>query len=67
MFFGISHGTLGMFQKTSAASLRIYRVILLMLSASNFQRSSYRQSNICLQFALCFDSVGFTGFSFLTS
>ena len=26
MFFGISHGTLGMFQKTSAASNKIYRV-----------------------------------------
>ena len=32
MFFGISHGTLGIFQKMSAASLKMYRVILLMLS-----------------------------------
>ena len=38
-----------------------------MLSASNFLRSSSRQSNVCLQFDLCFDSVGFTSFSVLTS
>ena len=38
-----------------------------MLSASNFWRSSSRRPNICLQSDLCFDSVGFTSFSVLTS
>ena len=42
-------------------------VISPMFSASNFWKSYSRLSNVCLQFDLCFDSVGFTSFSILSS